>query len=100
MTELANAQSPVFDPTLPWQLDERVALRPETFGALAYHFGTRRLTFLKSPRLFDVVRSLATHANALDACRANHVDERTLTTLVAALARLAETGMIKPRGDL
>jgi len=27
-----------------WRLDGSVALRPEPFGALAYHFGTRRLS--------------------------------------------------------
>ena len=26
-----------------------MSLRPEPFGALAYHFGTRRLSFLKTP---------------------------------------------------
>ena len=37
----------------------QVSLRPESFGALAYHFGTRRLSFLKSRTLLDVVESLA-----------------------------------------
>ncbi|AEK45782.1 mycofactocin biosynthesis chaperone MftB [Amycolatopsis mediterranei] len=26
-----------------------MAIRPERFGALLYHFGTRRLSFFKSP---------------------------------------------------
>jgi putative mycofactocin binding protein MftB len=39
-------------------LDERVSLRDESFGALAYHHGNRRLVFLKSPLLVDVVRQL------------------------------------------
>ena len=37
-------------------LDPQVALRPEPFGALAYHYGNRRLIFLKHP---DVVRRRA-----------------------------------------
>ena len=41
-----------------WSLSSSVALRPEPFGALAYHFGTRRLTFLKQPGLVEVVRGL------------------------------------------
>ena len=34
-----------------WRVDSRVSMRPEPFGALLYHFGTRRLSFLKSPAL-------------------------------------------------
>jgi putative mycofactocin binding protein MftB len=33
-------------------------LRLEPFGALAYHFGNRRLTFLKRPELVEVVKGL------------------------------------------
>ena len=38
-----------------WRLSPSVALRPEPFGALAYHFGNRKLTFLKRPELVRVV---------------------------------------------
>ena len=34
-----------------YRLDPRVALRPEPFGALAYHYGNRRLTLLRAPEL-------------------------------------------------
>ena len=34
----------------------QVALRPEPFGALAYHYGNRRLVFLKHPDIVRVVR--------------------------------------------
>ena len=79
----------------PWQLHPQVSLRPEPFGALAYHFGTRRLSFLKSPVLLEVVRSLHEHPTARDACRAAGVgeDER----YERALRTLADTGMIEPR---
>ena len=36
-----------FDGDARWRLHPRVALRPEPFGALAYHYGNRRLIFLK-----------------------------------------------------
>ena len=45
-------------PRAAWALDRQVALRPEPFGALAYHFGTRRLSFLKSRTLLAVVQAL------------------------------------------
>jgi putative mycofactocin binding protein MftB len=44
-----------------WRLSPSVALRPEPFGALAYHFGNRKLTFLKRPELVSVVRGLERH---------------------------------------
>ena len=37
-----------------WALDPSVALRPEPFGALAYHFGNRKLIFLKRPELVEL----------------------------------------------
>jgi len=49
----------------------QVALRPEPFGALAYHYGNRKLVFLKHPDIVRVVRALAEHPDvdaALDAC--------------------------------
>ena len=47
-----------FDPQSAWALHRQVALRPEEFGALAYHYGNRRLVFLKSPALVALVSSL------------------------------------------
>ena len=35
-----------------------MSLRDEAFGAMAYHHGTRRLVFLKSPQLVALVRTL------------------------------------------
>ena len=79
-----------------WQLSPELALRPESFGALAYHFGTRRLSFLKSPQLVTVVRSLADHSTALDACRAAGVADGDLDRYGDALRTLAGTGTIVP----
>lgn len=47
-----------FDADRHWRLHERVALRPEPFGALAYHYDNRRLTFLRSPDLVALVETL------------------------------------------
>jgi len=74
-----------------------VALRPERFGALAYDFRTRRLSFLKSPLLAATVRALDAHSTALEACRACGVPEAALASYSDALARLADTGMIGER---
>ncbi|HEX4751916.1 MAG TPA: mycofactocin biosynthesis chaperone MftB [Solirubrobacterales bacterium] len=79
-----------------WRLHPQVALRPERFGALAYHFGTRRLSFLKSPRLLDVVRGLDASVDPAAACRAAGVGEEEMPGYRHALATLANTGMIVP----
>jgi putative mycofactocin binding protein MftB len=39
----------------------QVALRPEPFGALAYHYGNRRLVFLRHPDIVRVVRNVSTY---------------------------------------
>jgi mycofactocin biosynthesis protein MftB len=84
-----------FDLERAWALDPQVALRPEPFGALAYHFGTRRLSFLKSRTLLAVVESLASQPSARAACEEAGVSQAELPQYTRALAKLAETGMIR-----
>jgi mycofactocin biosynthesis protein MftB len=88
-----------FDLDRPWQLHPQVSVRPERFGALLYHFGTRRLSFLKSPALLAVVRTLGAAVSARDACRSAGVTEAELPAYATALATLATSRMICPRGD-
>jgi len=83
-----------FDLDQPWRLDERVAVRPEPFGALLYHFGTRRLSFLKNATMLAVVRSLGDHPSARAACAAAGVPDSRLPAFERGLATLAESRMI------
>ena len=80
-----------------WRLHAHVALRPERFGALAYHFDTRRLSFLKNQELVALVQSLHEYESALHACRAKDIPENELPAYARALERLAATGMICER---
>jgi putative mycofactocin binding protein MftB len=82
-----------------WSLAPRVAVRPEPFGALAYHFGTRRLSFLKTRKLLDVVQHLGDHPTARAACRAAGVSEQELPAYGQALATLAGSRMIVKGAD-
>jgi putative mycofactocin binding protein MftB len=86
-----------FDLDRAWQVDPRVSLRPEPFGALLYHFGTRRLSFLKNQTVLAVVRSLADHPSARAACLAAGVPEADLPAYTRALAALASSKMITER---
>jgi putative mycofactocin binding protein MftB len=78
-------------------VDDRVAVRPEPFGALLYHFGTRRLSFLKNATVLAVVRSLGDHPSARSACAAAGVGRAALPAYERALATLAESEMIRER---
>jgi putative mycofactocin binding protein MftB len=91
-----TAGSP-FDPDRPYRRSPRLALRPEPFGALAYDFTTRRLSFLKSPQLVDVVRALAAHPDVHTALDGADVPAAQRPAYLRALAGLAAAGAIEPR---
>jgi putative mycofactocin binding protein MftB len=80
----------------PWRLHPQVAIRPEPFGALAYHFGTRRLSFLKTRKLVAVVEGLAEHRSVHSALASASITPEETAGYVAALERLAEGNMIVP----
>ena len=80
-----------------WTLSASVALRPEPFGALAYHFGNRKLTFLKRPELVAVVRALAKQPDVRSALVAAGVPPAQYSAYATALRGLAATDMIRPR---
>ena len=80
-----------------WRVHPQVAVRPESFGALLYHFGTRRLSFLKDPRLLTVVQGLDAAPSARAACVAAGLTEAQLPTFEKALTTLVDTDMLSER---
>ena len=86
-----------FDPTRPYEVDPRVAIRPEPFGALAYHYGNRRLTFLRDPALVTLVRGLGEHPSADDAIDAAGVPDRRRLAFRKALSSLESSEVIRAR---
>ncbi|NMN98801.1 mycofactocin biosynthesis chaperone MftB [Antrihabitans stalactiti] len=77
-----------------WRLHPQVALRPEPFGALLYHFGTRKLSFLKNPAVVSLVQSLPDHADVDDALRASGIDSAAMGPYRRALATLVASNML------
>jgi mycofactocin biosynthesis protein MftB len=83
-----------FDPALSWRLHPQVAVRPEPFGALLYHFGTRKLSFLKNRTILAVVNSLSDHPDVRSALRSAGVDEPDEAPYLHALGVLVTSNML------
>jgi putative mycofactocin binding protein MftB len=64
---------------------------------LLYHFGTRRLSFVKSVALRDVVTALESSPTARDAVASSGVSQAEVPRYADALAGLAATSMICER---
>jgi putative mycofactocin binding protein MftB len=85
------------DPCRAYDLAPQVALRPEPFGALAYHYGNRRLTFLRAPELVDLVRDLENHASVDAALAASAIPPLRWPAFRHALTSLLDSEVIRVR---
>jgi mycofactocin biosynthesis protein MftB len=94
--ERSTKAAPAFASDKAWQVHPQIALRDESFGALAYHFGTRRLMFLKSRQLVALVSALDQYDSA-DAAIDALIPESDRPTYRRALARLAASEVIDVR---
>lgn len=79
----------------PWRLHPKVAVRRESFGALLYHYDTRRLSFLKNTTMLAVVTALEEYPTARQACAAAGVSGAELPAYRRALGALAASAMIE-----
>lgn len=83
-----------FDPDAPYHLHPKVAIRPEPFGALAYHYENRRLNFLRAPELVTLVQSMGDHPSAREAFIAVGIDQRRWPSFEKAIASLVESEIL------
>ena len=79
------------------ELHPQVAVRPEPFGALAYHYGNRRLIFLKHPDVVRVVRELSRHTDVAATLGACGIAPDRHDSFVAALASLQKSEIVRER---
>ena len=77
-----------------YALHPQVGLRPEKFGALAYHYGNRRLTFLSDDKLVAVVKTAHEYDDIDAALAAADVPESDWPAYRTALARLADSEVL------
>ncbi len=78
-------------------LHPQVALRPEPFGALAYHYGNRKLIFLKHPDVVRVVRELDGNRTLADTLTACDIDASRWPAFERALTSLTDSEMLHER---
>jgi putative mycofactocin binding protein MftB len=79
------------------ELHPQVAVRPEPFGALAYHYGNRRLIFLKHPDVVAVVEALDEHCDVRSALEACGVEEIRWSAFLQALSSLENSEIVRER---
>ncbi|MGB6059325.1 MAG: mycofactocin biosynthesis chaperone MftB [Microthrixaceae bacterium] len=77
-----------------YRLSKNVSLRPERFGALAYSFDTRKLSFLKHPDLVRVLETLADHDSVRETFVAAQIDPARWPSFLKALSTLEQSEMI------
>jgi mycofactocin biosynthesis protein MftB len=85
-----------FDVGQAYEKHPQVAIRRESFGALAYHYGNRRLVFLKAPALVDLVETLTDFPSAAEAIAA-HVPAGQQESYRRALSGLLASDVIRAR---
>ena len=91
---VSTKNTAVIDLDLTWRVHPQVSIRPEPFGALLYHFGTRKLSFLKDRRLLEIVQVLADYPNATQACAAIGITDTELPQFQRALSTLRDSEML------
>lgn len=79
------------------EMHPQVALRPEPFGALAYHYGNRRLVFLRHPDIVRVVRNLSEHPTLQATLIAEGVEPARWPSFISAISSLTTSEIIRVR---
>lgn len=86
------------NPAHRYQLADGVAIRPERFGGLVYHYNNRQLYFLHSHELTEFVRGLTGEqplAEALEAFRDGRgLSVEAADAMLKPLTALAKMGLV------
>jgi putative mycofactocin binding protein MftB len=85
------------NPDEPYELHPQVSLRPERFGALAYHFGNRKLSFVKHPDLLRVLEQLDSQPSVNATLDEMAIAPERRPGFLRALETLEESEMVRVR---
>ena len=81
------------------ELHPNVALRPESFGALAYHYGNRRLVFLKHVDMVRVAKALGDHPSLQATLVACQIAPDRWTSFANAFESLQSSEVVRERAQ-
>ncbi len=87
--------SSVLDDAL--ELNPQVALRPEPFGALAYHYGNRRLVFLKHLDVVNVAKNLSSYPSLAATLQGCGIDATRWASFASAFESLKSSEIVRER---
>ncbi|WP_134322155.1 mycofactocin biosynthesis chaperone MftB [Cumulibacter soli] len=87
----------MLDTSAAWALHPAVSVRPEPFGALLYHFGNRKLSFLKDRLLLDVVRAIDEQPSLDAAFQTCGVPKDQIPRYRTAVQTLVSSEIVVPR---
>ena len=82
---------------LALEMHPQVALRPEPFGALAYHYGNRRLVFMKHLDVLNVAKHLAEYATLADTLAACGINDMRWASFATAFESLQASEIVSER---
>ncbi len=82
-----------------YRVHASVAVRPEPFGALVYHYGNRKLVFLKSKQLVAVIEDISSHGSIDAALDAAGLVEPTRARYVEAFSSMLRSDMLELQED-
>jgi mycofactocin biosynthesis protein MftB len=83
------------NPQQGYRVHPSVAVRPEPFGALVYHYGNRKLVFLKSKLLVTVVETLGEFPTLDAALDAAGVVSESRDRFISALNSMWRSDMLE-----
>ena len=72
-----------------------VAVRPEPFGALVYHYGNRKLVFLKNRRIVEIVKSLDGARTIAETLEQHQVPIASRANYLSALDSMLQSAMLE-----
>ena len=100
MSTVGMPDTSVLDPGIlgtALELNPQVALRPEPFGALAYHYGNRRLVFLKHLDMVTVAKNLSLHPTLAATLRACDIAPSRWPSFATAFQSLLSSEIVRER---